>query len=102
MSTPGISAEQVRAFLDGYASAFQPLDKEAVADRYAYPAHVITYDDGVRLLAVPTREVWTAVIDRILETYRAMDVGGAGDSRAARQRRVATGRPGSCALGAAR
>jgi len=24
MSTPGISAEQVRAFLDGYASAFWP------------------------------------------------------------------------------
>src|SRR6058998_1407907 len=35
MSTPGISAEQVRAFLDGYASAFQRLDKEAVADRGA-------------------------------------------------------------------
>ncbi|TMC04683.1 MAG: hypothetical protein E6J35_05035 [Chloroflexi bacterium] len=77
MSTPGISAEQVRAFLDGYASAFQRLDKEAVADRYGYPAHVITYDGGVRLLAVPTREVWMVVIDRILEMYRAMGVRGA-------------------------
>ena len=32
MSAPGISAEQVRVFL-AYASAFQRLDKDAVADR---------------------------------------------------------------------
>ena len=61
MSAPGISAEQVRVFLDAYASAFQRLDKDAVADRYSYPAHVVTYNGGVRLLAVPSREVWTAV-----------------------------------------
>jgi len=77
MSAPGISAEQVRVFLDAYASAFQRLDTEAVADRYSYPAHVVTYNGGVRLLAVPSREVWTAVIERILEMYRAMGVRGA-------------------------
>jgi ketosteroid isomerase-like protein len=77
MSPPGISAEQVRAFLDAYASAFQVLDKDAVADRYSYPAHVVTYNGGVRLLAVPSREAWTAVIERILEMYRAMGVRGA-------------------------
>ena len=77
MTAPGISAEQVRAFLDGYASAFQRLDRDAVADRYRYPAHVVTYDGGVRLLAVPSREAWTTVIERILEMYRAMGVRGA-------------------------
>jgi len=77
VTAPGINAERVRAFLDGYASAFQRLDRDAVADRYGYPAHVITYDGGVRLLAVPSREAWTAVIERILEMYRAMDVRGA-------------------------
>ena len=71
MTAPGISAEQVRAFLDGYASAFQRLDRDAVADRYRYPAHVVTYDGGVRLLAVPSREAWTTVIERILETVHA-------------------------------
>lgn len=74
MPEAGISAEQVRAFLEEYASAFQRLDKDAVADRYAYPAHVVTYDVGVRLVAVVSREMWTAVVERILEMYRAMGV----------------------------
>jgi ketosteroid isomerase-like protein len=77
VSPPGISAEQVRAFLDAHAAAFHAFDKDAVADRYSYPAHVVTYNGGVRLLAVPTREAWTAVIERILEMYRAMGVRGA-------------------------
>jgi ketosteroid isomerase-like protein len=74
MSAAGISPEQVKAFLETYASAFQRLDKDAVADRYTYPAHVVTYDGGVRLLAVATREAWMAVIERILQMYGAMGV----------------------------
>jgi len=74
MSAAGISIERVKAFLEAYASAFQRLDKDAVADRYAYPAHVVTYNGGVRLLAVPTREAWTAVIERILQMYGALGV----------------------------
>jgi ketosteroid isomerase-like protein len=83
MSAAGISPEQVKAFLETYASAFQRLDKDAVADRYTYPAHVVTYDGGVRLLAVPTREAWMAVIERILQMYGAMGVrqAGMGDLR---------------------
>jgi ketosteroid isomerase-like protein len=77
MSPAGISADQVRAFLDAYASAFQALDKDAVADRYTYPAHVVTYNGGVRLLAIPSRAAWTAVIERVNEMYRAMGVRGA-------------------------
>src|SRR3979411_1886392 len=74
MTAAGIKSEQVKAFLEAYASAFQRLDKDAVADRYAYPAHVVTYNGGVRLLAVPTRDAWTAVIERILQMYGAMGV----------------------------
>jgi ketosteroid isomerase-like protein len=77
MSPAGIGTDQVRAFLQAYASAFQRLDKDAVADRYSYPAHVVTHNGGVRLVAVPSREAWTAVIERILEMYRAMVVRGA-------------------------
>ena len=50
------------------------MDKDAVADCYSYPAHVVTYNGGVRLLAVPSREAWTAVIERILQMYGAMGV----------------------------
>jgi hypothetical protein len=74
MPTEGIRTEQVKVFLGSYASAFQRLDRDAVADRYSYPAHVITYNGGIRLLAVPSREVWTAVIERILQMYGAMGV----------------------------
>lgn len=74
MSTAGITTDQVRAFLDGYASAFQRLDKDAVADRYGYPAHAVTYNGGVGLVAIPSREAWTAVIERILQMYGAMGV----------------------------
>jgi hypothetical protein len=74
MPTAGGRTEQVKVFLEGYASAFERLDRDAVADRYSYPAHVITYDGGVRLLAVPSREVWTAVIERILQMYGALGV----------------------------
>ncbi len=77
MSAAGIDTDQVRAFLQAYASAFQRLDKDAVADRYSYPVHVVTHNGGVRLLAAPSREAWTAVIERILEMYRAMGVRGA-------------------------
>jgi len=74
MSAAGISTEQVKAFLEAYASAFQRLDRDAVADRYAYPAHVVTYDGGVRLVAVASREVWIGVVERILQMYSAMGV----------------------------
>ena len=74
MSAAGISTDQAKAFLEAYASAFQRQDKDAVADRYAYPAHVVTHDGGVALVPVPSREAWLAVIERILQMYAAMGV----------------------------
>ena len=69
MATTGISTDQARAFLEAYASDFQRQDKDAVADRYAYPAHVVTHDGhdgGVALVPAPSREAWLVVIERIL------------------------------------
>jgi len=74
MTAAGISSDQARTFLEAYASDFQRQDKDAVADRYAYPAHVVTYDGGVALVPAPTREAWLAVIERILKMYGAMGV----------------------------
>jgi hypothetical protein len=74
VTATGITTDQARAFLEAYASDFQRQDKDAVADRYAYPAHVVTHDAGVALVAVPSREVWLAVIERILKMYGAMGV----------------------------
>jgi len=70
----GITTDQARAFLEAYASDFQRQDKDAVAGRYAYPAHVVTYDGGVALVPAPSREAWVAVIERILKMYAAMGV----------------------------
>jgi ketosteroid isomerase-like protein len=77
VSGTGISAEAVKAFLESYASAFQRSDTGAIADRYAYPVHVVTYNGGVRLLAIQSREGWLAVVERILGMYTAMSVRGA-------------------------
>jgi hypothetical protein len=74
MSDAGINTDTVKAFLESYASVFQRSDKEAVADRYAYPVHVVTHNGGVRLLAVQSREGWIAVVERILQMYTAMGV----------------------------
>ena len=74
MTAAGISTDQARAFLEAYASDFQRQDKDAVADRYAYPAHVVTHDGGVALVPAPTREAWLAVIERILKMYGVMGV----------------------------
>jgi len=74
VAATGISTDQARAFLEAYAADFQRQDQDAVADRYAYPAHVVTYDGGVTLVPAPTREAWLAVIERILKMYGAMGV----------------------------
>jgi len=74
VSGTGISAEAVKVFLESYASAFQASDKDAVADRYAYPVHVVTHNGGVRFLAIPSRAAWLAVVERILQMYGAMGV----------------------------
>ena len=74
MAETGITTDQARAFLEAYASDFQRQDKDAVADRYAYPAHVVTHDGGVALVPAPTRDAWLAVIERILKMYAAMGV----------------------------
>jgi ketosteroid isomerase-like protein len=74
MTATGISTDQAKAFLEAYASDFQRQDKDAVADRYAYPAHVVTHDGGVALVPAPSREAWLAVIERILKMYGAMGV----------------------------
>jgi len=77
MAATGISTDQARSFLEAYASEFQRQDKDAVADRYAYPAHVVTHDGhdgGVALVPASSREAWLAVIERILKMYRAMGV----------------------------
>lgn len=66
--------ELVRAFLQRYASAFERMDKDAVADHFGYPLHVVTYGDTVGLLGAPSRDDWVAVIERILDLYRTIGV----------------------------
>ena len=80
MATTGISTDQARAFLEGYASDFQRQDKDAVAARYAYPAHVVTHDGGIALVAAPSREASVVTVSpRIAQARLTWDLHGEGD-----------------------
>jgi hypothetical protein len=65
----------VRAFFTTYCTAFIRQDAPAIAKHFAELVHV-TSDDGRDVsVAVATAEEWRATIDRLLEMYRAIDVG---------------------------
>jgi hypothetical protein len=65
----------VRAFFTTYCTAFIRQDAPAIAKHFAELVHV-TSDDGrdVSVHVAPAEE-WRITIDRLLEMYRAIDVG---------------------------
>ena len=65
----------VRAFFTTYCTAFIRQDAPAIAKHFAELVHV-TSDDGrdVSVQVAPAEE-WRMTIDRLLEMYRAIDVG---------------------------
>jgi hypothetical protein len=65
----------VRAFFTSYCTAFIRQDAPAIARHFADIVHVATdVGDDVNV-RVANAEEWRATIDRILEMYRAIDVG---------------------------
>ena len=65
----------VRAFFTTYCTAFIRQDAPAIAKHFAELVHV-TSDDGRDVsVVVATAEEWRTTIDRLLEMYRAIDVG---------------------------
>jgi hypothetical protein len=65
----------VRAFFTSYCTAFIRQDAPAIARHFADLVH-ITSDDGRDVsVRVATPNEWRTTIDRLLEMYRAIDVG---------------------------
>ena len=74
MRSDKITAD-VRAFFTSYCTAFIRQDAPAIAKRFADVVHV-TSDEGRDVtVRVATADEWRATIDRLLEMYRAIDVG---------------------------
>jgi hypothetical protein len=66
----------VRAFFTGYCTAFIRQDAPAIAKHFADLVHVSSDDGRLMSIAVATADEWRATIDRLLEMYREIDVGG--------------------------
>ena len=74
MRSSKITAD-VRAFFTSYCTAFIRQDASAIAKLFAYPVHV-TSDEGRNVsVQIATADEWRTTIDRLLEMYRAIDVG---------------------------
>jgi hypothetical protein len=72
---PSETASSVTGFFDSYRAAFERLDAGAIADHFAYPAH-ITSDSGeiyeIGLMSVVERGDWIGWIEHLLGMYRAV------------------------------
>ena len=74
MRSSKITAD-VRAFFTSYCTAFIRQDAPALAKRFADVVH-ITSDEGRDVsVRIANAEEWRTTIDRLLEMYRAIDVG---------------------------
>lgn len=74
MRSSKITAD-VRAFFTSYCTAFIRQDAPAIAKQFADWVH-ITSDEGRDVsVRIANAEEWRTTIDRLLEMYRAIDVG---------------------------
>jgi hypothetical protein len=65
----------VRAFFTSYCAAFIRQDAPAIAKHFANLVHVASDDGRGVSVHVETAEEWRKAIDRLLEMYRAINVG---------------------------
>lgn len=74
MRSSKITAD-VRAFFTSYCTAFIRQDAPAIARHFANLVHVSSDDGRDVSVLIATAEEWRKTIDRLLEMYRAIDVG---------------------------
>jgi ketosteroid isomerase-like protein len=67
----------VRRFFESYRSAFERLDAAAIAEHYAYPAHVTSDAGMVALVPVTSKEDWTAKLQELISMYRQISFASA-------------------------
>jgi hypothetical protein len=64
----------VSTFFQSYGAAFERLDPAAIADHFAFPAHVTGDAGTITLTVIKTRPEWLPEIERICAMYRAIGV----------------------------
>ena len=74
MRSSKITAD-VRAFFTGYCTAFIRQDAPAIARHFADTVHVTSDDERDVSVQVASAAEWRKSIDRVLDMYRAIDVG---------------------------
>lgn len=74
MRSSKITAD-VRAFFTSYCTAFIRQDAPAIAKHFADLVHVASDNGDDVTVQVATAAEWRKTIDRLLEMYRAIDVG---------------------------
>ena len=74
MRTSKITAD-VRAFFTSYCTAFIRQDAPAIARHFADMVHVASDAGDDVTVQVATAAEWRKTIDRVLDMYRAIDVG---------------------------
>jgi nitrate reductase assembly molybdenum cofactor insertion protein NarJ len=75
------SEHHVRDFFERYRTAFTQYDAAAIADLFAYPAHVTSDTGEVVLTPLPSPALWVEQLQRLLANYRAIGVAAARLSR---------------------
>lgn len=74
MRSSKITAD-VRAFFTSYCTAFIRQDAPAIAKQFADVVHVSSDEGREVTVTIATAEEWRTTIDRLLEMYRAINVG---------------------------
>jgi hypothetical protein len=72
---PSKITADVRAFFTGYCTAFIRQDAPAIAKHFADVVHVSSDTGDDVSVRVASASEWSQTIDRLLEMYRAIDVG---------------------------
>jgi hypothetical protein len=69
--------QEIRTFFDSYRRAFERFDAAAIADHFAFPAHLRADGSKPELFVVRDRRAWVEQLERFLGGYRALDVASA-------------------------
>ncbi|MBA2444023.1 MAG: hypothetical protein H0V49_01660 [Nocardioidaceae bacterium] len=74
MMKSSANLETVDGFFQSYRSAFEAFDAPAIADHFAYPAHITSDNDEIVLMVASSREQWAQQIQRLLDVYTGIGV----------------------------
>ncbi len=63
----------MKRFFESYRSAFGRKDPDAIADHFAYPAHVASDAGQVMLSPVSSRHEWRSQVEQLMRMYQQID-----------------------------